>query len=109
MISRENRLTAKRHFKKVYDKGAKFNGELFVCRYLKILTNSPSRVSIVISKKTAPNAVDRNLIRRRYKAVLRDEIKSVKGVDFIFTPKKGKEQSYLNIKADISKCLKSLQ
>lgn len=109
MIARKNRLTVKRHFKKVYDKGAKYNGEFFICRYYNRRTDTPGRASIVISKKTAPSAVERNLIRRRYKAVLRDGLKVIRGFDLIFIPKKGKKQIFQNIKNDILTCLRKLQ
>lgn len=109
MIAREHRLTVKRHFKKVYDKGAKYNGDVFVCRYLKKPTSLPSKISVVISKKTVADAVTRNLIRRRYKAFLRDPIKDINGFDLIFIPKRGKEQSFKNISEEITKCLKNLR
>lgn len=109
MIAREHRLTVKRHFKKIYDKGAKYNGDVFVCRYLRKPTSLPSKISVVMSKKTVPSAVARNLIRRRYKAFLRDLIKDMNGFDLIFIPKRGKEQSFKNISQEVEKCLKNLR
>lgn len=42
------------------------------------------RVAIIISKKVAPKAVDRHLIKRRISAVLEKIIRQARDVDFIF-------------------------
>lgn len=61
-------LRKQKDFDAVYTKGRRISGPLF---NLKAVPNgqSISRVAFVISKKTAKKAVDRNLLRRRLKAI----------------------------------------
>mgnify|MGYP003396318032 CR=1 FL=1 len=55
--------------------------------HISLNQNSP-RFGFIISKKTLPKAVDRNLLKRRIKAVLQKIYKQVKPADILFFPQR---------------------
>ncbi|PIT97502.1 ribonuclease P protein component [Candidatus Berkelbacteria bacterium CG10_big_fil_rev_8_21_14_0_10_41_12] len=108
MIPKSNRLNAKRHFKSVYQKGKTIRSKLFICRYLRKPTDQPPRISVVISRKKVPGAVERNLIRRRYKAAFKNCMQGLSGIDLIFIPNGSQGQEFKEIARGVEECLKNL-
>ena len=89
MLKKENRLTKKNDFERVYKKGRGLKADSL---FLKILENDKNfvRIGIVVSKKVSKKAVQRNKIKRRIREVLR-KIDFKPGFDIILV-------AYPNIK-----------
>lgn len=73
MLKKENRLNKEKDFKKVFKKGKYLEGDFLLFRYLENSLNN-SRFGIIISNKTLKKAVKRNLIKRRIREVIRDNL-----------------------------------
>lgn len=65
-------LRKQKDFEEVYAKGRRTSGPLFNLKAVPT-ESEQSRVAFVISKKTAKKAVDRNLLRRRLKAIWQEQ------------------------------------
>lgn len=65
MISRQFRFQGHRAISQLFKRSQSINHPAFSLRAAAAKNNQEYRVSVVISKKTAKLAVDRNLIRRR--------------------------------------------
>lgn len=61
MVATQNRIS-RAHFPTYFASGKRFHSEHFTVVYTKA---TDFRVSVVVSKKVAKNAVDRNRLRRR--------------------------------------------
>ena len=61
MVASQNRIS-RAHFPTYFASGKRFHGEFFTVVYTK---STDFRVSVVVSKKVAKNAVDRNRLHRR--------------------------------------------
>ena len=84
MLPKENRLTKKRDFEKVLKRGKGFKQKTL---FLKTIENDlpQSRFGIIVSKKTARKAVDRNKIKRQIREIIWKNIKKIKkGHDLVF-------------------------
>lgn len=73
-------------FKSVVDKGKLFHSPFFSAKMMR--AEGPSRFSVVVSKKVAKNATDRNKIRRRMYSALIPFCKNVSGVHGVIMLKK---------------------
>ncbi len=83
MILRKNCLKKRKDFLTVFKEGEKIQGRFF---YLKFIMKEEdlSRFGIVISKKVLRKATERNKIKRRTRAILREKIlKEKKGIDCV--------------------------
>jgi len=110
MLKKENRLTKKNDFERVYKKGRGLKADSL---FLKILENDKNiaRIGIVVSKKVSKKAVERNKIKRRIREITRKmDLKS--GFDIIIvTYPNIKEKDFNQIKDEIiylfkkTKCL----
>jgi ribonuclease P protein component len=94
MLSIKNRLTKKKDFQKVYQKGTFFSlGNLT----LRIAKNEQekTRVGFLVGKRAAKKAVERNEIKRKLKNAVRSNFDSIKpGYDVVMgckQPKDGKK------------------
>lgn len=67
MLPRALRLT--KHFSVVFQKGVSYKTPFFLCKALPA-RDERHRLAVVVSKKTAKKAVDRNAIRRRLLAAV---------------------------------------
>lgn len=117
MLKKEKRLGTKL-FPAVVGRGRMFQGRFFSLKVLnaqaEMKEKSKSHFSVVISKKVAPLAVTRNLIKRRGLAVIKPylpeiEKKAGKNVIFgAFFAKKGVEKaSFQEIKSDLAELVSS--
>ncbi|MFA5742426.1 MAG: ribonuclease P protein component [Candidatus Paceibacterota bacterium] len=84
MLPKENRLVKKRDFEKVLKQGKGFKQKTL---FLKTVENNlpQSRFGIIVSKKTAKKAVDRNKIKRQIREIIWKNINKIKkGYDLVF-------------------------
>ena len=107
MLPRKLRVH-KDEFGEVLKKGLSFHSAHISLRGIKKDDVSPSKFSVVVSKKVAMLAVDRNLLRRRAIAVIEAHVAGMKkGISAIFSFKAGApELSSGQIKAEIITLLK---
>lgn len=73
MLSQKNRLTKNKDFDLVFKKGRSIYQSLFGIKILQKNNNIPSRFGILLSTKVSKKAVERNLYKRRIKAILKFE------------------------------------
>lgn len=89
MLPRKRRVH-KEEFGEVLKKGLSFHSVHFSLRGTKKDEVSPSKFSFVVSKKVAPRAVDRNLLRRQATSVLEKHLLGMKkGISVVFSFKMG--------------------
>lgn len=87
MLESEKRLKNSRDFKRVYQKGSFFSVHLFSLNSL-LNRSSFTRVGIVVNKKVAKKAVDRNRVKRQFREATRHFYGVLpKGYDVIITIK----------------------
>lgn len=87
-----NRLTKKKDFERVFEKGKSFKEDFLV---LKIVPNDfqTSQFGFIISQKVSKKAVVRNKIRRELKELMRLKIDKIKkGIDGVFMVLPGLEK-----------------
>jgi len=111
MLSSKHRLKKKKDFAKVYKKGKGFKQDFL---FLKAVENGleDTRIGIVVSSKIAKKAVERNLIKRRLREIIRKRIEEIKpGLDIVLITLKGisKETSFQAIEETIDKLLLKLK
>ena len=79
MIPYDNRFHRRNAIRYLYLKGEAYRSRYItlkkIPRKISDSNTNPTRVVVVISKKTLKSAVRRNLVRRRIYAIIRDEIK----------------------------------
>jgi ribonuclease P protein component len=104
MLPKEKRLIETRDFKRVYTKGSFFSVPLFNLNFMSNRSQL-TRVGIVISKKIAKRAVDRNRAKRQFREAVRSFYEILpKGYDIIISVKeKALGASYGDIEAEIKK------
>lgn len=73
MLSRKNRISLDRDFKRIFRVGKKASGSFFFIKTLKNNLNYP-RISIVIGKNIAKKAVKRNKIRRLLNRIIEKKL-----------------------------------
>lgn len=96
MLPREKRLTKERDYKRVYQKGSFFSAGFFNVKALKN-NLSYSRIGIVVTKKAAPKATDRNKIKRQLRALSLKLYQLLPvGFDVVITVSKGVEAPEFN-------------
>lgn len=70
MLPRPHRLRHTRDLARVRKFGRSARGQLFVVRCFRRDTDGPTRFAVIVSKKVAKNATDRNRLTRRVRAHL---------------------------------------
>jgi ribonuclease P protein component len=70
MLSQRNRLTKNKDFDLVFKKGRSYYQPLFGIKILQKNNNRFNRFGILLSTKVSKKAVERNLYKRRIKAIL---------------------------------------
>lgn len=112
MLKKINRLRVARHFKRAYEKGQTISGRFVKIRAYRNFRSlqNPAKLAVVISKKVFKRAVDRNLWRRRAKAIMKDYLASLKGWEIVINFNGAiKSADFPALKEDLSKCLEKLQ
>lgn len=106
MIGKKNRFHGYSSLRAVYQKGATVRNADYSIRYLKNNKRKDYRVAVVVSKKVAKSAVERNRIRRRIYEIVRQLDQPINGpqdiVITIFTSKVA-AVDYQELEASLSK------
>jgi len=82
MFLKQNRLKRKKDFERIFKKGKSVKQDLFLVKYMENGLELP-RIGIVISKKVCPRAVERNLIKRRMREIIRKRIEQLGSKDIV--------------------------
>ena len=103
MLPKRNRLT-KHEFSSVFDGGKRIHGETITIIYSP--TQDISKIGVTVSKKVAPGAIRRNLLRRRLYSLAKVDT----SFNIIIIAKKGIEQkSFTELVTEYQNLLKSIK
>ena len=109
MLSKANRLRKEKDFEKLFKKGKSFRNGFLI---LKIVQNNleESRFGFIVSQKVSKKAALRNKIKRRIRAVARQNIKKIrKGIDVALIALPGLEKkNFLETKEILNALLKNI-
>lgn len=107
MLKKEYRITHKKDFETILDKGKGFFTNTIGIKSIPNNLNH-SRFGIIISNKVLKKAVDRNKMRRQIRGVIKLNIDKIKnGVDVIIICRPSiKELNYEQIEAELIKIFK---
>lgn len=109
MLPKSQRLTNTRDFKRVYQKGSFFSASFFSFNWSK--SKFPqTKVGVVITKKTAAKATDRNKIKRKFRALAQKYYNQIPpGFDLIIVIKpKAKEADFAELEKDFAWAIKKI-
>lgn len=106
MLVKQSRLAKEKDFKKIFKLGKSFYAKIFL---VKILANDleVNRYGIVISTKVSKKSVERNKLKRQFRAVIREfDKKLAVGFDLvIIVSPVALGQEYEFIKSELRKVL----
>ncbi|MEK7540776.1 MAG: ribonuclease P protein component [Patescibacteria group bacterium] len=109
MLSKINRLRKEKDFETLFKKGKSFRNGFLI---LKIVQNNleESRFGFIVSQKVSKKAALRNKIKRRIRAVARQNIKKIrKGIDVALIALPGLEKkNFLETKEILNALLKNI-
>lgn len=110
MLAKRSRLAKEKDFKTIFKRGKSFYVKIFG---VKALANGlkENRYGIVISSKVSKKSVERNRLKRRLRAALKEaDEKLVRGLDLIvIVSPAAKNQTYGFIKSQLDKALSVLK
>ena len=87
MLTRDNRLSHKKDFARLFSKGRSFYGQGMMMKVV-ANTRSATRVGFVVSTKVSKKAVVRNLLKRRMREIVKKNIHDILGgIDIVFLTK----------------------
>lgn len=92
MLPKANRLTKKKDFNLVFQKGESLKADFLTC---KVLRNNlkKARFGFVVSKKVSKKATTRNKVKRRLRAAVLGELKNIlKSVDAVIVALPGADK-----------------
>jgi len=106
MLPKSRRITKKEEWNKLHKFGERAHSPELVMSYLK--TNNISRFGFIVGNKVSKRANIRNLIKRRIRAVIENNLANIiKNIDVIFVAKvKIKELNYQEIEKKVLILLK---
>jgi len=105
----KNRLPLKTELSDLKKNGHKFSGQLITLVIKKRPYSPHSRFATIVSKKISSKAVDRNLLRRRLKAIHRPFILKTNSLDILALPKKAASTATFDqLQQDLSLLFKKL-
>ncbi len=101
MLPRKNRVT-KAFFEEILEKSLCVHTPLFSFRFRKLQPGQENKFTVVVSKKVAKTSVERNLLKRRSRAVIqdttRDDLRNRKfGIAGVFFLKKEASAASFNL------------
>ena len=110
MLAKRSRLVKEKDFKTIFRRGKSFYAKIFG---VKALANGlkENRYGIVIGTKVSKKAVERNKLKRRLRAAIKEfDGKLVRGFDLIvIVSPSAKNQKYKFIKNELEKALFTLK
>jgi len=84
VLKSSQRIRKNKEFLNLYKKGRFFKDQLFLLKFVKNSCKS-SRFGFVVSLRVSKRAVDRNLLKRRMREIVRSQIESIRdGYDLVF-------------------------
>jgi len=104
MLPKTHRLTKKKEFQKVFQKGAVIRNDFLILKTLKNRLGK-SRFGFIVNKKISRRSVERNKVKRLLRKAVFDNFKKIKSpqdVVIIALPKI-KEKSFFEIEETINK------
>jgi len=109
MLKKQQRITNGRDFQNIYRRGRHLSSAFFGLNYLRNNFGF-ARLGVVVSKKTARKATDRNLYKRRVREILRlNYSKITPGLDIIITLKGTvREADFKKLESELLDILKKL-
>ncbi|MDD3386669.1 MAG: ribonuclease P protein component [Candidatus Pacebacteria bacterium] len=107
MLPKENRLKKKKEFETVFKNGKTVRSKNIISKYFKSEDNK-TKIGFIVSKKVSKKAVERNKIKRRLRASVRENKEMIKdGMNIIIIALPSiKEVPYSEINNDIKSILK---
>lgn len=107
MFTRSERLRKGFEIQKAFQKGENFRSPFFILKFLKWNT---FKVTVVVSKKISKSAVERNRVKRIFRAAIREKLKEHKVKwSLVFLPSANTlGLKSIDIEKEIWKKLKSL-
>ena len=106
MFARAHRLRTSREIQTVFKRGNRASVGAVSCFFVS-KPGSLEKITVIVDNKVSKKAVDRNLIKRRLRAALR-ELHPPKG-DLIIRARLGVlEKSYPQLREELQKCLNRL-
>lgn len=105
MLPKKHRLTKRRDFQNVLEKGVVFQSRLFGLAVLKSEEDQEPKIGIIVSNKISKKAVSRNRIRRLLREAARPYLATLaKGTLLVFLVKKAIVGENLeNIKKEVAR------
>ena len=77
MLNKKNRISNRQLIEKLFKKGRFYKNNYFLFRFLPSI-EPISKFAVIVSKKVAPKAVDRNHLRRQISEAVKDNIPLLK-------------------------------
>lgn len=108
MIQKKNRITS--FFFKFLIQGRLYHSPLFSVKVIQNKEDKEFHVSVVVSKKVAHKAVERNLLKRRFLSVVKNNETYMKsGLYYIFYIKKeAKGVDFFRIEKEVSQTIRTI-
>lgn len=104
MLPKKYRLNKRGSFSYVYARGTRVNGDKITLCFIPSSAPSP-RIGFSVNNKIG-HAVVRNLVKRRMRAIIADEIPSLKGCQAVFIARRGVDElSFDRLRDAVKKCL----
>lgn len=106
MLARPHRITSGDDYRRIVRRGVKCGGSRLVTSVVQTGDETPSRFGFILSKKVG-NAVTRNRIRRRLKAISAGALPFVPtGLEVVFRVlPPAADASYTQLERDVLRCL----
>lgn len=104
MLPKKYRLNKRGSFTYVYARGTRKNGDKITLCFIPSSAPSP-RIGFSVNNKIG-HAVVRNLVKRRMRAIIAEEIPSLRGCQAVFIARKGVDElSFDRLRAAMKNCL----
>ena len=108
MIKKENRLSSSRQVGRVLQKGYSIKTPNLSCRIISSRDTDKVKLTVVVSKKVASRAVDRNRIKRRVREAFDGLIASKRSVSVVVFPKASAQKAnFEDLQREASVCLET--
>ena len=108
MIKKENRLSRSRLVGRVLQKGLSIKTSNLSCRIISTRDTDKVKITVVVSKKIASHAVDRNRIKRRVREAFEAEIARKRSVSLVVFPKLSAQTAkFEDLQKEASVCLET--
>jgi ribonuclease P protein component len=100
MLPRKHCLKKKKDFEQVFKKGRALRKDLLSVKFIKT-KQEHSRIGIIVSKKVSNKATERNIIKRRVRAAMKELLNKIKeplDIVIIVHPQASEKTNFLQIK-----------